>query len=121
MDMLIGSVGLCCIIAMVIFYDFTPNVQHLESYTPQEMLDRINEVQGNYNYWHQQEVQADMDFKDSLRGTDLNEQKECLIAKKECERNARQESRMLNILTRNYANNIFSDTPETVLGKRNRD
>jgi hypothetical protein len=50
MDMIIGSVGLCCIIAMVIFYDFTPNVQHLESYTPQEMLDRINEVQGNYNY-----------------------------------------------------------------------
>ncbi len=97
------------------------NVIYLQSFTPEEMLNRINEVQSNYNFWHEQEVQADNDFKNSLRGTDKDVQQECLNAKKECERNARQESRMLNILQHNYNNNIFSDNTDSVLGKRRRD
>jgi len=97
------------------------DVVHADSYTPPEMWNKIQVVQSNYDYWHEQEVQADNDFKNSLRGTDTNEQQDCLNAKKECERNARNEKRMLNILTRNYHNNIFSDQTEPVLGKRTRD
>ena len=106
---------------IAIFFYYNVKVMHLQSFTPEEMLNKINEVQANYTYWHEQEIQADKDFKDSLRGTDQNEQRECLDAKKECERNARQENRMLNILRRNYDNNVFSDETESVLGKRNRD
>jgi len=109
------------IVFLGIFIYFNATVYLLQEYTPEEFLARIDAVKNNWSYWHEQSIQADANYQNSLRFTDTNVQQECLNARNDCVRNANQEARMVNILQSNYDKGIYSDEAQSVLGKRGSD
>lgn len=114
----------CIILAVYLFikYNFCNPIYCVDELTEARLVleGKINKLADSYSYWHEQCVETDHLFKESLTSGSKEEQKGILQAKKECEANLNNDSLMLKNLKAKLASGDFNISTTSSLGKHPR-